>query len=70
MFAVNLQRAEHTRRYTISTLGESGWEVKLEEARELTHRVCYHDWHRVERALAEFRREVGKLTTRGWVRES
>jgi hypothetical protein len=24
------------------------------------------DWHRVERALAYFRREVNDLTARGW----
>jgi hypothetical protein len=28
--------------------------------------VCYHDWHRVERALAIFRLEVSELTERGW----
>ena len=52
MFTVRLQRADHTKDYSISTLGEAGWEVKLEEDCQLTHRVCYHDWHRVERALA------------------
>jgi hypothetical protein len=66
MFAVNLHRAEHTKRYSISTLNESGWEVRLEEDREVKRRSCYHDWHRVERALAAFRHEVSELTARGW----
>jgi hypothetical protein len=67
MYAVRLQRADHTKDYSISTLGEAGWEVKLEEDCQLTHHVCYHDWHRVERALAEFRREVGALANSGWL---
>jgi hypothetical protein len=66
MFAVNLHRAEHTKRYSISPLQESGWEVRLEEVRELKRRNYYHDWHRVERALATFRLEVSELTARGW----
>ena len=71
MFSINLQRAEHTKRYSISRLSDSGWEVTSENDRQLTRRVRYHDWHRVERALAEFKREVGALTTEGWaVRES
>jgi hypothetical protein len=28
--------------------------------------VFYHDWHRVERALALFRLEVAELSERGW----
>jgi hypothetical protein len=66
IFAVNLTRADHTRRYSIQPLAESGWEVRLEEDRLLTHRACYRDWHRVERARAVFRLQVLELTTRGW----
>jgi len=66
MFAINLQRAEHTKRYSISQLKESGWEVKLEEDRELKRSRYYRDWHRVERALAGFRQEVSELTAHGW----
>jgi len=66
MFAVNRHRAEHTKRYSISPLNESGWEVRLEEDRELKRRTYYRDWHRVERALAAFRQEVSELTAHGW----
>ena len=66
MFAVRLRREEHTRRYSISPWDEGGWEVRREEDRTLTHRVCYHDWHRVERTLAVFRLEVSELRARGW----
>jgi hypothetical protein len=65
MFTVILRKADEIRRYSISTPGESGWEVIRETARE-THHVFYDDWHRVERALAMFRLEVSELTEHGW----
>lgn len=69
-FSVNLQRAEHTRHYSIQPIPDSaegaGWEVRLEEDREVRHRARYRDWHRVERAKAAFRLEVLQLTSLGW----
>ena len=65
MFSISLQNADHTRKYSIAPLNPSGWEVMREQEGELTRHV-YHDWHRVERALARFQREVGQLTARGW----
>jgi hypothetical protein len=65
MFSIVLRKADQTRRYSISTLGASGWEVVLEREGETRH-VCYDDWHRVERALAIFRLEVSELTAHGW----
>ena len=52
MFSISLRNARETRRYSISSLSSSGWEVKLEQA--------------VERALALFQLEVSNLTARGW----
>ena len=66
MFSIVLRNAASTRRYSISSHGESGWEVTMEREGEIPHHVCYHDWHRVERALAMFRLEVSDLTARGW----
>jgi len=66
MFSISLQRAEHVRQYSIRSTEGAGWEVKQEEDRMLTRHVRYHDWHRVERALASFRREVAVLTAQGW----
>ena len=66
MFSIVLRHDASTRRYSISTLGDAGWEVVLEREGELPHHVWYHDWHRVERALAMFRLEVSELTARGW----
>lgn len=65
MFTVVLRKADAIRRYSISTPGESGWEVIRETERESRH-VFYDDWHRVERALAIFKLEVSDLTEHGW----
>ena len=65
MFSISLRNARETRHYSISFLNSSGWEVKLEQAGAVTSHV-YHDWHRVERALALFKLEVSKLTALGW----
>ena len=70
MFHISLRNARETRRYSISSLGSSGWEVKLEQAGEITRHVYYHDWHRVERALALFQLEVSNLTEHGWQPDS
>jgi hypothetical protein len=67
MFSISLRNADdRTRSYSISQLGNAGWEVKLEQEGELTRHVYYHDWHRVERVLALFQLEVTNLTEHGW----
>jgi len=66
MFSIRLQRKDHVRQYSIRSARGAGWEVSLEEDRAVTRQVRYDDWHRVERALATFRREVADLTEQGW----
>ena len=64
---LSLRRADHIRRYFVRAVAPSGWEVRFEEDRELRRRTIYQDWHRVERALALFEREVTELTASGWL---
>jgi len=66
MFAISLRHAEHVRHYSISPASRAGWEVKLEEDRTLHRHEHYTDWHRVERMLALFKREVLALIEEGW----
>ena len=66
MFDRRLRRADHVRQYSISTAGAEGWEVRFEEDRTLRRLNHYRDWHRVERALASFERDVEELTANGW----
>ena len=66
MFGFRLQHQNHVRRYSISPSGAAGWEVRLEEDRTLCRLDHYRDWHRVERAMAAFEREVAELRAQGW----
>jgi hypothetical protein len=66
MFAISLRHDDHVRRYSISPAGATGWEVRLEEDRTVQRHEHYTDWHRVERMLARFEREVMELTEQGW----
>jgi hypothetical protein len=66
MFNLRLRHAHHVRHYSITNIGDAGWEVRLEEDRRLSRQFLYQDWHRVERALALFEREVTELTAQGW----
>jgi hypothetical protein len=66
MYHLSLRSAEHVRRYSIREVDRSGWEVTFEEDRTLRRCDRYQDWHRVERALALFEREISDLTAQGW----
>lgn len=66
MFSISLRRAEHVRHYSVSEAAGLGWEVKIEDDRDVTRRVRYQDWHRVERAMLVIRQEVSALAERGW----
>ncbi len=66
MFSIILRKADQTRCYSVSALSEAGWRVTSEREGKPPRQVCYHDWHRVERALAIFQREVSELTALGW----
>jgi hypothetical protein len=68
MFAVSLRHDDRVKRFSISQAEPSGWEVRFEEDRTVSVRH-YHDWHRVERSLNDFQRQVMDLTERGWEAE-
>jgi hypothetical protein len=66
MFALTLRHADHVRRYSVSRSGPLGWEIRLEADAKLQRLDHYRDWHRVERVLAQFEREVRELQESGW----
>jgi hypothetical protein len=66
MFACSLRSANHVRHYSIRVTVTSGWEIRVEQDREVTRLEHSRDWHRVERARASFQREVAELTASGW----
>jgi hypothetical protein len=66
MFAKELTQAGHTKRFTISEAGAAGWEVVEEQDSTVVRRVCYTDWHRVERAVLMLNLRVSELEEHGW----
>lgn len=66
MFDLRLRQDQHIRHYSITPSSAWGWEVRLEEDDTVRRHDYYHDWHRVERVLASFEREVAELTALGW----
>jgi hypothetical protein len=68
MYTRLLQKAAHTRKFTISSAGEGeeGWEVRDEHDNHVIRRVRYRDWHRVERARMTFALEAVMLEETGW----
>jgi len=67
MYARNFRRAAHTKRFSITDTGSSGWEVREEQNSLVVRIVRYDDWHRVERALLHFAREAVSLRESGWI---
>jgi hypothetical protein len=67
MFAKELHRAGHTRKFSIKDLGPAGWEVRDEQDSRILKHVRYNDWHRVERALNMFHLQIDELEHAGWI---
>jgi hypothetical protein len=66
MYDLSLISADHVRHYSITPAAPSGWEITVEHDLSLRLHEVYHDWHRVERMLALFEREVSDLVASGW----
>jgi hypothetical protein len=66
MYTRRFQKASHTRKFTITSTGASGWEVRDEQDSRVIRWVRYRDWHRVERARMAFALEAALLEESGW----
>lgn len=67
MFAKELYRAGHTRKFSIRVMGTAGWEVRDEQDDRVLKAVHYADWHRVERAMHMFNLQIDELESSGWI---
>ena len=67
MYARTFHKAHQIRRFIITSLEANGWEVRDEQDAEVLRRVCYTDWHRVERARMAFAELAMRLEDAGWV---
>jgi hypothetical protein len=66
MYDIRLISADQVRHYSISPATPAGWEVTVEHDLAVRRREVLHDWHRVERMLAQFDREASDLVASGW----
>ena len=66
MFSVLLRHGARERRYNIFEKPPAGWEIRTEEDSTIVRHATYDDWHRVERTLAAFNREIASLMAAGW----
>lgn len=57
----------HVHRFLIAPHGAAGWELREERDNRLVRRVCYTDWHRVERARTVIELQASTLRETGWV---
>jgi hypothetical protein len=66
MFIKELHQAGHVRKFSITKLEESGWQVSDIQDERVLRQVYYNDWHRVERAVNMFNILIEDLESRGW----
>lgn len=66
VFAKVLVREPQTRAFEIAAVAGAGWQVRECDGDAVVQRHC-SDWHRVERAIDRFTREISELQRDGWV---
>ena len=66
MFSKELTFAGHTRTFKVDSRHSEGWEVRVLQDSDVVRRTSYSDWHRVERTISSFEREVSRLLSQGW----
>lgn len=67
IFTRTLVHGSHVRSFQIHPLNSAGWIVSEEADRRVVLSREYTDWHRVERTVGRFVREVAELHREGWV---
>jgi len=68
IFAVDLVRDHHTRSFRLDHIPGAGWIAKVWSDHESMQQTHFTEWHRAERTLRTFAREIAELTTQGWLR--
>ena len=67
LFTKTLIRARQVRTFEVAALPNVGWEASERAGVDVIEQRRYSDWHRVERALTRFDREIDELRRQGWV---
>ena len=66
VFAKTLVRDREVRSFEVAAAPSVGWQVK-ERTDQDTREQLFSDWHRVERTLLRFTREISELKRQGWI---
>jgi hypothetical protein len=66
VFQKTLVRAGEIRSFQVRQRSPAGWETWEQANNGVTQRKPRTDWHRVERDLALFAREIAELRLHGW----
>ena len=67
VFLKTLVRATHIRSFEVAPLPTVGWEASKRADQHVIQSRQYSDWHRVERVVNLFTREISELRRQGWI---
>jgi len=65
VFRKTLKRAHEIRSFDVHQHA-SGWECSEQTSQGVTLIQSHTDWHRVEREVARFTRQIAQLRAEGW----
>jgi hypothetical protein len=67
LFTKTLVLARQVRTFEVAALPHVGWEASEKSGADIITQRRFSDWHRVERTLTRFDREINELRRQGWV---
>jgi hypothetical protein len=67
VFSKTLVRASEKRSFEVAAAPVTGWHVLERANRSVIRDQQFSDWHRVERTLLRFAREISDLRQQGWI---
>jgi hypothetical protein len=67
VFTKKLVRAREMRSFEVAAAPNAGWHVSERSDRDVIREHSFSDWHRVERTLLRFNREITELRRQGWI---
>ncbi len=66
LLAKTLVRDDQVRSFHVEPAPAVGWETSERADEQVVKQQRYTDWHRVERTLTRFTREIDVLREQGW----
>jgi hypothetical protein len=66
VFQKTLVRASETRSFHVEADASRGWRTVVSANNRIAHEKIRTEWHRVERDIAAFAREIEELQRQGW----